>query len=325
MTFDPATLHPSDRLTLGELDMYHRLMAYRAEAGLDPIPLSVNLTATAGRHAADTIYNIWQPDLNLPVGANLHSWSDAPFIPGSGTNDVMWDAPNRYGLRYPSAGFEISAAGFASNAAALDGWDGSASHRVVILNQGQWGFDFNAIDIGVLRDASVNGGAPVYHVWFGASADTDGPPRIDGTGGRDRITGTAFADRIDGKAGNDTVTGAAGGDSLKGGKGGDSLSGGAGRDRLDGGAGDDSLIGGAQGDRFIFRGTWGSDRVADLTAADRIVIDSRGEATDFAAFLAATGTNGTDLIYDQRDDGRNVIVLAGTDMGDLQAGMFDFG
>jgi hypothetical protein len=33
MTFDPATPHPSDRLTLAELDMNHRLMAYRAVTG----------------------------------------------------------------------------------------------------------------------------------------------------------------------------------------------------------------------------------------------------------------------------------------------------
>ncbi len=51
-----------DRLTLGELDLYHRIMAYRAEEGLDAIPLSAALTTTAGRHVADTRDNIWGGD-----------------------------------------------------------------------------------------------------------------------------------------------------------------------------------------------------------------------------------------------------------------------
>ena len=69
-----------DTLTLEELRLYHGITAYRAERGLDPLPLSKALTATAGRHVLDTRENIWRADLDLPGGATLHSWSDAFYF-----------------------------------------------------------------------------------------------------------------------------------------------------------------------------------------------------------------------------------------------------
>jgi Ca2+-binding RTX toxin-like protein len=327
MTFDVTRPHPSDRLTLQELDMYHRIMDYRADNGLDPLPLSVNLTGTAGRHAADWLYNVRQAGLDLPDGANLHSWSDAPFIPGDdSTRDNMWFAPQRVGLDYPSEGFEISAEGYADNADALDGWQGSPSHNSVILNQGDWGFDFNAIGVGILSDPGVNGGLPIYHVWFGASVDPDGPPRITGTRRGEDITGTAFADRVDGRGGGDSIAGAAGDDILSGGTGGDVLSGGAGRDRLTGSGGDDTLTGDDGADRFVFSSrNFGRDRITDLDARDKIALTAAGEVDSLTAFIGATTDTGANLVYDLGADGRNVITLVGIDATDLRAGQFDFG
>ena len=68
MTFVNTQPHAADALSLVELDLYHLIMDYRAEMGLEPIPLSLALTTTAGRHAADTAYNIWQAGLVLPTG-----------------------------------------------------------------------------------------------------------------------------------------------------------------------------------------------------------------------------------------------------------------
>jgi hypothetical protein len=326
MTFDLTRPQTSDALTLAELTLYHQLMDYRADNGLAPIPLSVTLTTTAGRHAADTVYNIWQPDLRQPPGANLHSWSDAPFVPGQSDPEVMWQAPERIGLTYPGYGFEISASGYASSAAALSGWSNSPSHNTVILQTGDWDFDFLGIGIGLLRDPRVDDGTPIYHVWFGDAADPSGPPRISGTSRGDDITGTAFADLIDGGTGADRIAGNGGGDSLKGGGSSDTVEGGRGRDRLDGGAGDDILTGDGQGDRFLFTGrTFGSDQITDLSRTDRIILKAADEADTFDAFIAATTDRGRDLVYDLGGDGRNVITLVGIDAGDLRAAMFDFG
>ena len=56
-----------------EKALYDLIMGYRAELGLPSIPLSASLTTTAGRHAADTYYNIWVGGADLPAGSNLHS------------------------------------------------------------------------------------------------------------------------------------------------------------------------------------------------------------------------------------------------------------
>jgi len=90
-----------DNLNSAELELYHLIMQYRAQNGLDAIPLSNALTVTAGRHALDTRANIWEAELQLPEGANLHSWSDAPYFSDHRDPDVMWSAPERLGTGVP--------------------------------------------------------------------------------------------------------------------------------------------------------------------------------------------------------------------------------
>ena len=209
-----------DNLSVEELDLYHLIMDYRAEMGLPPIPLSGALTATAGRHAADTYYNMMlegleygqQPDgsWGWPSGGNLHSWSDAPYFADHSDPEVMWFAPERLGLDYPSAAYEISAAGYASGAAALEGWKNSPGHNNVIINQSIWqSFSWEAIGVGMLLNPEGEPGLTfqgnIFHVWFGADPDPAGPPVIVGTDGPDMITGTAFNDIIHPGDGNDTV------------------------------------------------------------------------------------------------------------------------
>ena len=114
-----------DSLSAEELALYHLIMDYRADNGLGVIPLSYGGTVTAGRHALDSYENIYRAGLELPPGANLHSWSDAPYYADHSQPEVMWTAPQRLSTSYTGYGFEISASGYGSIEAALAGWQNS--------------------------------------------------------------------------------------------------------------------------------------------------------------------------------------------------------
>ncbi|MCC5999883.1 MAG: VCBS domain-containing protein [Pararhodobacter sp.] len=223
-----------DAISLEELELYHLIMAYRAEQGLAPIPLSSALSATAGRHAADTYYNMmvagqsYERDatgmFSWPSGGNLHSWSDAPYFRDHRAPEIMWFAPERLGLDYPSPGFEISAAGYADVAGALAGWQGSPGHDRVIVNDAPWeSFSWEAVGVGVLTNPEnlpgLTADGNIYHVWFGASPDPAGPPEIIGSDASDIIIGTMFDDRIRAGAGDDVLIVGGGNDVLDGGSG----------------------------------------------------------------------------------------------------------
>ena len=256
MTVDIYAPTPSDTLSLVELKLYHRIMDYRAAEGLDPIPLSASLTLTAGRHALDSYHNFHEAGRELLPGTNLHSWSDAPYYSDHRDPRVMWDAPERLGTPYPTAGFEISGRDYPGVGAALAGWKGSSGHDAVIVNSGAWSTQaWQAIGVGVV----LRQDKPYYHVWFGAAADPAGPPAVLGAGGDDVIEGTVFSDRLYGRRGDDEIDGARGEDDIVGGGGDDVLDGGGGQDRIWGGAGRDALNGGAVGD--LLSGGGGSDRL----------------------------------------------------------------
>jgi Ca2+-binding RTX toxin-like protein len=283
MTVDVTQATSQDSLSLQELDLYHAITAYRASLGLAALPLSRALTTTAGRHVVDTRENIWAAGVELPAGANLHSWSDAYYYSDHRDPSVMWNAPQRVGTDYASEGYEISAAGFATTDAALEGWKGSASHNAILTQTGIWsGIELKAIGIGV--DTSPGAGiylGRIFHVWFGESADP-AAPNVLGSDGADLVMGTLFADRILGGAGADEIHGLEGNDELRGDGGNDRLfgdagddllGGGTGNDRLHGGVGDDVLLGGDGADRL-----WGQDGDDTLNggAGDDILIGGAG-------------------------------------------------
>lgn len=341
MVFDNTQPHPSDALSLVELTLYHQLMDYRAAEGLAPIALSQGLTTTAGRHAADTVYNIWEAGLSLPEGANLHSWSDAPYYSDHSEAPVMWEAPQRTGTTYPGYGFEISASGYSNTGYALQGWQGSSGHDAVIVNEGIWANQtWNAIGIGVEMVPSIG---RIYHVWFGREQDPDGAGVIRGTDLADTIDGTAFRDHVQGGNDDDTLSGQSGRDLLQGGqghddlngntgrdtlhgmKGDDNLSGGAGRDRLIGGKGDDMLKGGGKSDLFIFKASdFGVDQITDYEG-DRIRITAEGEASTLAELSAALTIKNGDAFYDHLGDGQNTILFKGVSVESLDLSLFDLG
>jgi Ca2+-binding RTX toxin-like protein len=276
-----------DSLSLAELDLYHRITAYRASLGLAALPLSAALTATAGRHVLDVRENIWAADLALPAGTNLHSWSDAPYYADGRNPEAMWTAPARLGTGYGSSGYEIAAAGQANAAEALVGWQGSPPHRAILDNTGAWAdVSFAAIGVGVETAAGAGPyGGRVYFVWFGEAADARGAPQILGTPAGDRVTGTAFADTVSALSGADRIAGGGGGDELNGGNGRDTILGGLGLDRLYGGAGHDILVGGPGGDRLhggagndLLIGSSGRDWLSGGAGADLFRYRSAGEA-----------------------------------------------
>jgi uncharacterized protein YkwD len=344
MTFNPTTPHSFDALSLNELDLYHQIMAYRAEAGLAPIPMSKGLTTTAGRHSADTLYNIWDAEMVLPDGTNLHSWSDAPYFSDHSEPQIMWGAPTRINSGYNHTGYEISAAGYPTIEAALEGWKNSPGHDAVVVNSGIWASsDWAAIGIGVAYDPDVSTyGGYVYHVWFGTDPDPNGGPKFNGTSQSDQITGTMFHDDIAGHGGSDQLIGKAGRDTIHGNQGRDFLSGGGGNDKIYGGGGNDKLLGqnakdilnggkgfdilkGGQGqDTFVFAKIWGRDRIADFDG-DIIRIKSNGEAsTETELAQALTNVDGR-AVYDHLGDGQNVIIFTNLLVADLDFSAFDLG
>ena len=269
-----------------ELALYHALMAYRASLGLPSIPLSQDLTTTAGRHADDTYNNIWLAGVELPEGANLHSWSDAFYYSDHRDPSVMWDAPRvQAGTQYEGAGFEISAAGFDDWEAALVGWQNSPGHNNVIINQDIWAaVEWNAIGIGVEEhhDRSVTYQGNIYHVWFGREEDSAGGPDFDGGAGNDRYIGTAGDEVLSGGDGADTLNGGAGDDFIFGGATAadlrDAIFGGDGNDTIDAGHGNDLVYGGA-----------GNDQIAGGFGVDELI----GQAGDDVI----TGSAFSDLIF----------------------------
>lgn len=402
MTFDVTKPHDSDDLSSAELEFYHLVMEYRAANGADEIPLSTALTTTAGRHAADWIENIWRAEVEMPDGTDLHSWSDAPYYSDGRSPEVMWDAPERIGTGYLGDGFEISAAGYSSAAAALKAWTESGGHSDVLLNAGDWSaLSFNAIGVGIEIDPTAGGifGGRIYHIWLGVAEDTQGGPQVFWGDGDDEMTLTAFDDSAAGGKGHDTLSGEAGNDTLSGGNGNDRLFGGegddvvtggrgrdiarlgagsdsysdtaqsgsqgqdrvyggsgadliqtrggndklfgqSGRDTLNGGAGHDTLRGGGQSDTlaggagndlleggrgrdtFVFFGSFGSDRIEDLSPGDRVQIRGAGEAQTAAELEAAMSAVANGVLYDHHGDGENTILFLGLDLDDLTPDIF---
>lgn len=311
MTVDIYQPTVNDTLSLEEYRLYKLVMDYRATLGLGAIPLSQALTATAGRHAMDTVHNIMIPGLDLPAGANLHSWSDAPYFGDHRDPVVMWDAPERIGTGFTGNGFEISVqiGGNGSIQQALRLWQNSPGHNDVMTNAAIWAqLKFNAMGVGIERA----GGQTIMHIWFSDSADV-APPQLLGSGKADTLQGTRFADHLAGQGGKDKLLG------------------GAGADTLEGGAGFDVLTGGAGADTFLFAQT-GGDRITDfrLAQGDRIALEAdvftalggnveaaefrRGQprdADDHLSYFAATGK----LFYDADGNGAGARQLIATLVG----------
>ena len=344
MTVNIHQPSPEDSISLIELTLYRALMDYRVANGLPIIPLSKALTTTAARHAVDIVENIGVFRAGEPGENRGHSWSDAPFDgrdPATYSN--MWFAPQRLGTGYATEGFEI-ATGYTAPGAftmtpqkALAGWQASAGHDAVILNQGPWDQAWKAVGVGMYKG--------IANVWFGATTDPTGAPAIVGTtaaevivgfvaddtilggGGNDTIDGLDGLNYLRGDDGDDKITGGAGFDDINGGVGNDTGSGGQGDDWVAGGKDSDLLFGGAGADvvygnlgadtceggdgNDIVRGGQGNDVVRG-GAGDDYVSGDRGDDT-------VTGGAGADVFHGSQDGGRDWVMDFSAHEGDRVA------
>lgn len=149
-----------------ETKLYKLLMEYRREKGLPVIPLSKSLTKVAQIHVKDLNENY-----NRSSTCNMHSWSNTGnwsaccYTSDHAQAQCMWNKPreltsykgNGYEIAHGSWGAAVDAQG------ALNGWKSSPGHNGVIINNGIWKDDWNAIGIGLSGGFSV--------VWFGNEAD----------------------------------------------------------------------------------------------------------------------------------------------------------
>lgn len=155
----------------------------------------------------------------------------------------------------------------------------------------------------------------------------NGNDRIFGNGGDDRVIGGAGNDILNGHSGNDKINGGSGNDLLIGGSGKDHLVGGSGDDILDGGSGKDKMAGGQGRDQFVIRAGMGGRRPAQATT----ILDFRnGEDT----FLLANGLSfsnlnliqrGGDVIFQNKVNGENLVIVKRTTVGALMADDFSAG
>lgn len=151
-------------MTAEAQDLYDRIMAYRATAGLPSIPASEDLTRVAQSH-------VWDSYTNNPAqgNCNLHSWSNTPpwtgccYTPDHAAAQCMWDKPREISS-YSGNGYEISArsSGTLTPESALSLWQGSPGHNNVIMNRAPWTQPWGAIGV------AIDGG--YAHVWFGREA-----------------------------------------------------------------------------------------------------------------------------------------------------------
>ncbi|NIA68615.1 family 16 glycosylhydrolase [Pelagibius litoralis] len=100
------------------------------------------------------------------------------------------------------------------------------------------------------------------------------------------------------------------------------ITGGAGRQTLDGRGGDDVLKGNGGADIFAVTQGNGSDLIVDFSADDVLRLTGY-DIFSFDALMARSSQSGTDLHFDL--GGGEILVLADTTAGDLDAGQFQLG
>lgn len=166
-------------LTIGcntkkERKLIQQIQQYRADHGLDPVPVSPALTKVADYHVADLNQEAYHKQRS---GCNLHSWSgngpwDACCYSNDGEhNECMWEKPQTL-TNYRGNGFEIAhgtVGKAATVASALNGWQNSSGHNAVLINQGQWAdLEWKAMGVSIHQNYAV--------VWFGRRPDPDEKP-----------------------------------------------------------------------------------------------------------------------------------------------------
>ena len=171
-TVNCFALEPGNCINNDEAELLQLVDEYRVENGLTAVPWSQSLMTVAQWHVVDAAANT---ATIFTSTCNLHSWSEPDSGLWSGgcyTDDhnnasLMWNKPKEitHGV-YPAYGFENGAWGYASVAAALQGWKSSSGHNNVILNQSIWApYPWKAMGVGVDLQNRY------YYLWFSTSVD----------------------------------------------------------------------------------------------------------------------------------------------------------
>jgi hypothetical protein len=158
------------QITEEEVKLYELIMEYRAEKGLEPIPLSSSLTIVAQIHVMDLAEE--KPDLgdcNAHSWSNKGEWTSCCYTPDHAHAQCMWDKPREL-TSYKGNGYEIACGSndccsdfVMTPEYALQSWKDSPPHNAVIISEGIWNENWNAIGVGIYKGFAT--------VWFGNEAD----------------------------------------------------------------------------------------------------------------------------------------------------------
>jgi Cysteine-rich secretory protein family len=160
LTDPSAVIDPAaDAVALAKL-----INDYRASIKLPRIAISPKLTKVAEAHVRDL--NVNKPETD---SCNMHSWSKQKGWTGCCYDSskeaakCMWVKPKEI-AGYSSNGYEIAAnASGITPAKALELWQKSQAHHVVMINKDKWTKPWGAMGVAISGDYAV--------AWFGELAD----------------------------------------------------------------------------------------------------------------------------------------------------------
>ena len=247
----------------------------RAENGLSPLTMELNLNTSADDHSQ------WMIDTDTFSHTGVgNSRPDERMEAASADLSGSWGTAENIAA-HPDYGSASDRA--QQQAQAIhDGFMSSPSHRDNILNP-----KFTHVGIGIKYGPMTFSGntrttAAVItqnFAYSGGTLDED----LRGDNGRDVLTSGSGDDLLRGLGGNDKLNGKTGDDTLQGGDGNDTLNSGNGDDRLLGGNGDDTL-----------RAVAGNNTLAGQNGKD-LIIGGKGSDT-------INGGKGNDTLKGNRDD-----------------------
>lgn len=141
---------------------------YRERRGLPRIPVSPLLNQVAAAHVADLEANYRRSRVcNMHSWSSLGNWSPCCYTADHARKECMWQKPREItGGRYAGNGYEIVAyySDPISAERALQIWQLSDGHHIMILNQGQWWDN-------TWRAMGAAIGTHYAVVWFGEEQD----------------------------------------------------------------------------------------------------------------------------------------------------------
>jgi Ca2+-binding RTX toxin-like protein len=249
---------------------------------------------------------------DLLLGGN----GDDILIGGAGADNLTGGTGFDY-ASYETATFAVTA-NLANSAANT----GDAAGDIYFV-EGLIGSNFNDtligdsadnILVGGLGADMLNGGAGFdYASYFTSAAGVTANLANSAVNTGDAVGDIYFVEGLIGSNFNDSLIG----DSF-----GNVLQGLDGNDRIDGGTGNDLLIGGNGVDTFVFRNTYGSDRVADFNTAQDMIELQTSLAGSFSQAMSLASQVGADVQFHFASG--DVLTLSNVQIANLTIGNFLF-